>query len=110
MTLRAVSPYELTNIPTTINNNLTVTGAITENGYNVVSQTDVGTAPNQLPLNQYLGTMAFQSMESVIIKPQASAVPNDPTDMVFELTSNTSLKIKVMGSDGTVRSATLTLA
>lgn len=30
--------------------------------------------------------------------------------MLFELTSNTQLKIKVKGSDGTVRTASLTLA
>ena len=38
---------------------------------------------------------------------------NEPTinsTMVFELTSNTSLTIKVKGTDGTVRSAVITLA
>jgi len=34
----------------------------TENGYAVVSQADVGTAPNKIPLNQYLGTMAWQDV------------------------------------------------
>jgi hypothetical protein len=42
-----------------------VTGAITENNVAVVTQSDVGTAPNQIPLNQYLGSMAFQDRESV---------------------------------------------
>lgn len=32
------------------------------------------------------------------------------SDMTFKLTSDTQLKIKVKGSDGTVRSTTLTLA
>ena len=34
--------------------------AFTENGYAVVSQADIGTAPNEIPLNQFLGTMAYQ--------------------------------------------------
>jgi len=78
--------------------------------YNLVSQADIGTAPNEIPLNQYLGEMAYMNSESVVIQPQASAVPNGIGDMVFELASNTSLLIKVKGSDGTVRSVTLTLA
>ena len=44
------------------------------------------------------------------IKPDATAVPASNGQMVFELTSNTQLKIKVKGSDGVVRSASLTLA
>jgi hypothetical protein len=40
---------------------------ITENGYNVASQFDVGTAPNQIPLNQYLGTMAFQDAAAISV-------------------------------------------
>jgi hypothetical protein len=32
-----------------------------------VTQSDVGTAPNQIPLNQYLGTMAYQDENSVKI-------------------------------------------
>jgi len=38
-----------------------------ENGSNIVSQVDIGTAPNEVPLNQYLGTMAFQDSDSVIV-------------------------------------------
>jgi hypothetical protein len=45
-----------------------------------------------------------------ISTPPASVVPGTNGDMVFELTSNTQLKVKVKGSDGTVRSTTLTLA
>jgi len=95
------------------------TGSFRNNGFkeniggqyfNLVSQADIGTAPNEIPLNQYLGEMAYMNSESVVIQPQASAVPNGIGDMVFELASNTSLLIKVKGSDGTVRSATLTLA
>lgn len=32
-----------------------------------VSQSDIGTAPNEIPLNQYLGSMAYQSLENVIV-------------------------------------------
>lgn len=78
--------------------------------YNLVSQSDIGTAPNEIPLNQYLGKMAYMNAEAVIIQPQASVTPSGIGDMVFQLTSDTSLVIKVKGSDGTVRSATLTLA
>lgn len=83
---------------------------LTENSSPAVVQTDIGTAPNEIPLNQYLGEMAYMNAEAVVIQPQASAVPNGIGDMVFQLTSDTSLEIKVKGSDGTVRSVTLTLA
>ena len=38
---------------------------ITENTYAIVSQKDVGTTANQIPLNQYLGTMAWQDAKAV---------------------------------------------
>jgi hypothetical protein len=63
-----------------------------------------------VPLNQYLGGMAFMSPEQFVIRPQASADPEIQSGMVFQLTNNTTLVIKVMGSDGVVRSTTLTLA
>lgn len=44
------------------------TGSVTENGLGVVSQADIGTAPNEIPLNQYLGSLAYQSSESAIIE------------------------------------------
>lgn len=81
-----------------------------ENSYPVVAQTDVGTGPNEVPLNGYLGDMAFQSANAVVLKPQASVTPNGIGDMTFQLTNDTTLVVKVKGSDGTVRSATLTLA
>jgi hypothetical protein len=83
---------------------------LTENASPVVVQTDIGSAPNEIPLNQYLGEMAYMNAEAVVIQPQASATPNGIGDMVFQLTNNTTLVVKVKGSDGTVRSATLTLA
>jgi hypothetical protein len=47
---------------------------------------------------------------AVVINPVASAAPVGIGDMVFQLTDDTTLVVKVKGSDGTVRSATLTLA
>ena len=70
----------------------------------------IGTAPNQIPTNGQLGKMAFQDPQQVVLKPQASVTPVGIGDMVFQLTNDTTLVIKVKGSDGTVRSNTLTLA
>ena len=36
----------------------------TENGSPVVVQTDIGTAPNEIPLNQYLGALAYLNTET----------------------------------------------
>jgi hypothetical protein len=71
---------------------------------------DIGTDPNQIPLNQFLGSLAYQEKESFVIAPVASVVPAIIGEMVFQLTNNTTLVIKVKGSDGVVRSNTLTLA
>jgi hypothetical protein len=75
-----------------------------------VSQADIGTAPNEIPLNQYLGNLSFQNSNAVVLNPVALAIPVGLGDMVFQLTNDTTLVVKVKGSDGTVRSATLTLA
>lgn len=56
-----------------ISSNLAVNGAITEstdngqNYYPVVTQQDIGTGANQVPLNQFLGTMAYQNSDSVTV-------------------------------------------
>ena len=73
----------------------------------VVSQPDIGTDPNQVPLNQYLGALAFQDQVSAL--QPASTAPTNNLDINFEYVSNTSIKIRMRGSDGTVRSATLVL-
>lgn len=70
----------------------------------------LGSSPNQVPLNQYLGGYAYLSPEQWFARPAASATPDRPGAMVFQLTNDTTLVVKVRGSDGTVRSATLTLA
>jgi hypothetical protein len=75
--------------------------------YPVVTQTDIGTDPNQVPLNGLLGTMAFQDQVSTL--QAAATAPTNNLDINFEYVSNTSIKIRMRGSDGTVRSATLVL-
>lgn len=70
----------------------------------------IGGNANQVPTNGMLGGMAFQDPKAVVLEPATSAAPARPGSMVFQLTSNTSLVIKVMGSDGVIRSNTLTLA
>lgn len=70
----------------------------------------IGSAPNELPVNATLGALAYMSPESVVLRPLASAVPAGIGDTAFQLTSDTTLTIKVKGSDGTVRSVDLTLA
>ncbi len=75
-----------------------------------VVNTDVGNEPNQLPRNLDLGAMAYMSPDAVVIKPVASATPAGLGEMVFQLTNDTTLVVKVKGRDGTVRTATLTLA
>lgn len=52
----------------------------------------------------------MNSIISAVLAPPASATPADNGDLVFEKTSNTVLKIKLRGSDGTVRSVSLTLS
>ena len=75
-----------------------------------VDISDIGTAPNQVPLNQYLGDLATQSSNAVVLRPPATAEPALPGDMTFQLSNDTTLVVKVKGSDGVVRSVTLTLA
>lgn len=43
-------------------------------------------------------------------EPPSTNTPAKSGEMVFELTNNTTLKVKVRGTDGTVRSVSLTLA
>lgn len=56
-----------------------------------------------------LGTLSTQNSNAVTIQPAATATPANNGDMVFELTDNSTLTIKVKGSDGTVRLVALTL-
>jgi hypothetical protein len=61
--------YIGTTATNTNSSKLVVNGTISQTvggtQYLVVDQSDVGTAPNQIPLNQYLGSMAFQDRENI---------------------------------------------
>lgn len=46
---------------------------------------------------------------SIVQKPLASVTPTNNGELVFEATSNTTITVKYKGSDGTVRSGTITL-
>lgn len=43
----------------------TISQTVGSTQYLVVDQSDVGTAPNQIPLNQHLGSLAFQDRENI---------------------------------------------
>lgn len=54
--------------------------------------------------------MRIDALKGVVLLPPSSVTPSNNGDLVFEATNNTTLKLKYKGSDGTVRSATLTLS
>jgi hypothetical protein len=47
-----------------VTGNIKASGTITEAGVAVVVQTDIGTAANEIPLNQYLGALAYVDTET----------------------------------------------
>jgi hypothetical protein len=50
----------------------------TENGSPVVVQTDIGTEPNEIPLNQYLGNLAYQDSSNIAGSLTAGSINNTP--------------------------------
>jgi len=60
--------------------------------------------------NGTAGTFRDVKLRSVIQVPPSTITPASNGDLVFEATSNTTVTVKMRGSDGTVRSAALTLA
>ena len=75
-----------------------------------LEQKDTGTGFDRVPMGWALGGLAYQSPDALTLQPQPSVTPTGLGEMTFQLTSNTALAIKVRGDDGTVRTATLTLA
>lgn len=74
----------------------------------VVTLADVGIEANQVPVRGQLGQLAF-------LDELPSLVPNenDPfreKEINFEFVSNTEIKVRMRGTDGVLRSATLTLS
>ena len=57
-----------------------------------------------------LGDLAFMNKTQFAISPPATATPYSNGDMTFQLTSDTSIAIRVRGSDGVVRSGSITLS
>lgn len=64
-----------------------------------------GTLPELVRLRINAALTALNGM----LSPKASVTPTNKGDLVIQATSNTSLTFKYRGSDGTVRSASLTL-
>lgn len=99
---------------TSPNSKLAVNGSITESTdggttyHNVVTEQDIGTDPNQVPLNQFLGQLAF--MDEVGDIPVSSTDPQNNFDINFERVNDTTIKIRMRGSDGVVRSVQFTLS
>lgn len=69
-----------------------------------------GTAWAKVDADPLAPTYTAYGSYGLAVKPLASSVPASNGDMVFERTSNTSLAIKLKGTDGIVRSVALTLA
>lgn len=61
-------------------------------------------------LGRFANRYNLISAVNVALSPPASVTPANNGEMSFQLTSNTSLTIKVRGSDGVVRSGSITLA
>ena len=56
------------------------------------------------------GTLRDLKLRDITLSPSASLTPTTNGQLVVEATSNTTLTFKLKGSDGTVRSGTITLA
>lgn len=76
--------------------------------YQLVSQVDIGADPNQVPVNGMLGRMAFLDEVAVLLPSQTP--PAAAKEINLEYVSDTEIKVRMRGSDGTLRSATLTLS
>jgi hypothetical protein len=76
--------------------------------YPVVTAVDVGTNADQVPLNSMLGQLAF--LDDITRIRASATAPAASLDINFEYVSDTSIKIRMRGSDGVVRSTTLTLS
>ena len=115
----------------TNNSRLVVNGGISEtvNGiqYPVVSQVDIGTDPNQIPLNQFLGSMAFADFPflqtttstdgataSITVNAEStdlySQIADYTTDVVYDilnLTSGREIKLYLRNTNASARTITI---
>lgn len=92
---------------TGVNNNLNYGGG--SGLFNAATNHAWYVAPNTTTLTGTL-RMRLDAADGLTIVPSTSAQPNNNGEMLFEATSNTSITIRYKGTDGVVRSATLTLA
>ena len=58
----------------------------------------------------YTNASVWSFSSNIVLRPPASATPAVNGDLTFQATSNTSLAFKFKGSDGTVRTGSITLA
>jgi hypothetical protein len=99
----------LTNVDNTSDANKPISDA-TQAALDVkLADADIGTATNKIPLNQFLGNLAFQDKESFVISPQSSVNPNSVGELTFQLSSDSIASIKVRGSDNVIRRGDIAL-
>jgi hypothetical protein len=75
----------------------------------VIGHNAVGLGANTTVIGNS-ATLTFKAFGTPILTPAASSVPTVNGELTVEATSNTSLTFRLKGTDGTVRSASLTLA
>ena len=73
------------------------------------SQTSTNMDAAQLPVSAPQ-TATLVTKANPVLLPAASAAPANNGDLVFERTSDTSLTLRLKGTDGVVRAAALALA
>lgn len=76
----------------------------------VPNNIQIGDGKEDLALDVRAALTAAAADINVILAPAASATPTANGDLVVQATSNTSLTFKLKGTDGTVRSGSITLA
>ena len=95
----------------TLANNGTYRLQRTQNGlYTDVTTPMIFDASNNVGINETAPDYKLDVNGTFGFTPGASVTPVDNGDVVFEATNNTTLTVKLKGSDGTVRTGTITLA
>jgi hypothetical protein len=70
----------------------------TENGSPVVVQTDIGTAPNEIPLNQYLGNLAYQDAANIAGNVGIGGAVTATSGVINANTTTDALRITQLGT------------
>ena len=74
---------------------------LTENSVSTVIQTDIGTGANEIPLNQYLGNLAYQDASSIAGSMTAGSINNTP---IGATTASTGAFTSVSATTGIISS------